>query len=257
MTENGPPPSPTPPPPGWYDDPWGESPKRWWDGTEWTHHRSDAGSVPTGPPGPAPAASLDAERASARWARGLMPWGGVAQAASAVTSALLFQELGDTFRESVDSGDISGVSGGNPTVSLISNVASMLLLAVGIVFLIWFYRALTVAAESGLPAKRGPGLGVAGFLIPIVNFWWPYRSMVDAMPAGHPAQPLILRWWLLYIAMSVLTIGVVVGALFSTAVMWILAIADVGVSLAGAFAARDVIDAVTAAHTTIRGENPS
>lgn len=186
-----------------------------------------------------------------------MPWGGVAQAVSAVTSALLFQELGDTFRESVDSGDVSGVSGGNPTVSLISNAASMLLLAVGIIFLIWFYRALTVAAESGLPAKRGPGLGVAGFLIPIVNFWWPYRSMVDAMPAGHPAQPLILRWWLLYVAMSLLTIGVVVAALFSTAVMWILAIADVGVSLAGAFAARDVIDAVTAAHTTMRSGDPN
>ncbi|MGI8661950.1 MAG: DUF2510 domain-containing protein [Acidimicrobiales bacterium] len=27
-------------PPGWYDDPWGAAPKRWWDGSTWSGHTS-------------------------------------------------------------------------------------------------------------------------------------------------------------------------------------------------------------------------
>jgi membrane protease YdiL (CAAX protease family) len=39
------PPTPAPgPPPGWYPDPWAQSPARWWDGREWT------GYVATAPP---------------------------------------------------------------------------------------------------------------------------------------------------------------------------------------------------------------
>jgi hypothetical protein len=36
----GQPAAPTAPPAGWYDDPHGDSGKRWWDGSAWTEHRN-------------------------------------------------------------------------------------------------------------------------------------------------------------------------------------------------------------------------
>ena len=39
------------PPPGWYSDPWGQQPWRWWDGTQWTGYAGatwDLGPVATG-----------------------------------------------------------------------------------------------------------------------------------------------------------------------------------------------------------------
>lgn len=36
-------------PPGWYADPWGAAPQRWWDGTQWTAHVSQPGA-PVGQP---------------------------------------------------------------------------------------------------------------------------------------------------------------------------------------------------------------
>lgn len=41
------------PEPGWYDDPTGESPQRWWDGERWTEHVSGT-SAPAAPPAPTP-----------------------------------------------------------------------------------------------------------------------------------------------------------------------------------------------------------
>lgn len=36
-------PSTSGPPAGWYDDPQGSARRRWWDGTKWTEHTTDAG----------------------------------------------------------------------------------------------------------------------------------------------------------------------------------------------------------------------
>ncbi len=43
------------PEPGWYDDPTGEAPQRWWDGERWTEHVSSPGT-PAVPPAPTPPA---------------------------------------------------------------------------------------------------------------------------------------------------------------------------------------------------------
>jgi len=39
-------PSPGMAPPGWHPDPSGQSRLRWWDGTQWTEHRSDGAAAP-------------------------------------------------------------------------------------------------------------------------------------------------------------------------------------------------------------------
>jgi hypothetical protein len=43
-------PPPTPPtvPPGWYPDPWGAAPLRWWDGRAWSWQTTAPGPPPTG-----------------------------------------------------------------------------------------------------------------------------------------------------------------------------------------------------------------
>lgn len=249
MADTPEPSPPTGPPPGWYDDPWNQSPKRWWDGTEWTHHTQTGGA---GRPGTDLRVRLEAEQASAKWARSLIIWGGVAQATSSVTSAIVMPDLVDDVRDSIDRGEVATATGGSPAANALNQIATLVLIAVGIIFLVWFYRALAFAADSGLPAKRTPGWGVAGFIIPIVNFWFPYRSAVDSLPAGHPALPLILRWWLLWIASGLLVIFVIVAAFFSAAAMWVVAALSVAVSMYAAFAARDVIDEITAAHTEMQ-----
>lgn len=43
MSQGQPPPPPQaspPPPPGWFPDPHGQAPLRWWDGSRWTEHTS-------------------------------------------------------------------------------------------------------------------------------------------------------------------------------------------------------------------------
>lgn len=48
------------PEPGWYDDPTGESPQRWWDGEQWTEHVSGAPTPPPPGPGADPGATMAA-----------------------------------------------------------------------------------------------------------------------------------------------------------------------------------------------------
>ncbi len=251
MSSPTPPPPPAGgPPPGWYDDPWGSPAKRWWDGSQWTGHVQAGG--PTVGFGPGLDQRLEDERRSARWARRAMLWAGPAQALAIVLNAFLFRDFADDFRKALDTNNSDAIDTiGSPGLSALSQLVGLAVLAAGIIFLIWFYRSLTLAREAGLPARRSPGLAVAGFIIPIVNLWWPYQSTIDALPAGHPAQPLVLRWWWMWIGTSISSVATVIVAFFSTAAMWIVAAAGVGLALSAAFAARDVIAEVFDAHAEL------
>lgn len=67
---------------------------------------------------------------------------------------------------------------------------------VGVVFLMWQYRAATTARILGYPARGSPGLGVGSWFIPVVNLWFPYLALRDLLPPGHGTRPLVLRTWL-------------------------------------------------------------
>jgi len=68
----------------------------------------------------------------------------------------------------------------------------------GIVFLVWQYRAATTARALGYPARRSPALGAWSWVIPVVNFWFPYQAIRDLLPPGHEVRTLVLRTWLCY-----------------------------------------------------------
>lgn len=193
---------------------------------------------------------LESERSAARWARLAMLWGGPAQALATFTSALLLRDFADDFRRALESdGEVRGLAdSGGAGLNLLNQLASLAFLAAGVLFLFWFYRSCTLAREAGLPARRSTGLALASWIIPVINWWWPYQSTVDTLPRHHPGQPQVLRWWLLWIGASSASLLVAVAAFFSVGAMWIVAAAGVGLSLAAAFAARDVIALVVSAH---------
>jgi hypothetical protein len=70
-------------------------------------------------------------------------------------------------------------------------------IAAEIVFLIWQYRAASVARQLGYPARHSPGWGVAFWFIPVVQFWMPYQAVRDCLPPGHPTRRIVLPVWIL------------------------------------------------------------
>jgi hypothetical protein len=140
------------------------------------------------------------------------------------------------------------------TVSWLGNLSQVGILVVGIFFLIWFHKAATLSRALGRPARRSPGWAVAGFLIPIVNFWFPYQSAIDMVPPGHPATDAVKRWWALWLTMSLMTFPIMAGMLLAPAVGWVLAIVGVGVVVLATSAAQRVVAAITEAQEQMAGQ---
>jgi hypothetical protein len=80
-----------------------------------------------------------------------------------------------------------------------------------ILFVVWFFL---MRRNTGLLApdrfSKGPGWAIAGWLIPLVNFWMPYRVAVDMWGAATPLPsdgepyraPLwpVNLWWALFVS---------------------------------------------------------
>jgi hypothetical protein len=89
-------------------------------------------------------------------------------------------------------------------------------IAAVVVACIWQYRAATASRALGFPARRSPGWGVGAWFVPIVNFWIPYGSIRDCLPAGDPQRAHVLRWWLAWVSGTLLTLVASLCAYFST-----------------------------------------
>ncbi len=209
------------PPAGWYPDPWRVTAQRWWDGRQWTPWEF--------PPAPSTGMST-AEVASARrtedriwkWARLAVCWYGLVFLLQAIT---VFALAGQ-FRGFIHSfmHDLQAARPGEPPtidlnafykVQVAGDVGEVLLLAVGIVFLIWQYNAARVARGLGYPARTSPGFGVASWFIPIVNLWFPYWALSDCLPPGHCLRPTALWAWFAYLGSGLLVAATAVTAYFS------------------------------------------
>ncbi len=222
-------------PPGWYPDPSGEKAWRWWDGLAWTAYASDptlptspgypgypvnqypASQYPAGPyhPGYGPAwiaapsahDRFDYEMKAVVWGK-LAFFGFVLLVAVALASAW---GEGTWFRRVIDqinTDTATGAATSNIDIQsgkLIYLSWGALLVDAGVytALLIWQYRAAKTAQLLQLPAKLSPGLGVGGWLIPVVNFWFPYQAIRDCLPPGHPGRKVVVTLWSFYIAMLV------------------------------------------------------
>jgi hypothetical protein len=114
--------------------------------------------------------------------------------------------------------------------------------------MIWLYRAAKLARKAYLPAKRDPVWAILGFIVPVVNFWFPYQVARDTLAPGDPRRRLAARWWTWYL-ISALGGGVVgIASVLSEGAGVVLAVADSIAYLLTAAYARKLIAAVGEAH---------
>jgi hypothetical protein len=83
------------------------------------------------------------------------------------------------------------------------------LLTAGVVFIVWLWRVRSnVEALAGPQTQRlGKGWAIGCWVCPIVNFWFPYRYVVDvwraSKPSGGGGDGLVLAWWLTFMGAGV------------------------------------------------------
>ncbi|RKN45692.1 DUF4328 domain-containing protein [Streptomyces hoynatensis] len=84
----------------------------------------------------------------------------------------------------------------------------LVLIATGVVFLVWFHRT-RVNAEVFAPAghRMSRGWSIGGWFTPVVNLWFPKRIANDIWRAStpwgrHPGLGLVTGWWVLWLCFS-------------------------------------------------------
>jgi hypothetical protein len=248
------------PPAAWYPDPAGSPGLRYWDGTAWTSHTA----YTEGPAAAAatvanedPARLLASEQNLARSLRVLLLFAGPALVVQIVAGALFARDFAPFYRQILENpnGQVTIDLPNSMGLSLVSNLASMVFLATGFVFIIWLGTASKLARAKGMELRRTPWVGAWSFVIPIVNYWWPYRATKDLFAADAPELGLVRRWWTLWVATKVLQMATGWCALFGAPDAVLIGVASVtaAVALAAALAARAVVGAVGRAHADLAG----
>jgi len=83
----------------------------------------------------------------------------------------------------------------------LDNAADITMLGLSILFVVWFYRARINAERHGYRQRRARGWAFWGWIVPIVNLWFPFQIMGDIWRAGLPAELrgetawLPALWW--------------------------------------------------------------
>jgi hypothetical protein len=168
---------------------------RYWDGEEWSGYLHVSAGAPL------PRDAVDAERRAARWVRLAWLMYPVVAIGSAIASLFTF----DWLLSHLDRlGSRRGFGSLGPWPAAIGGqIGGPLALAVVVVTVVWSYQAARAGETLGLPARRSPGWVVAGWLLPVINLWWPYQSVRDLATDRSELQPQLGWWWASY----VLTIG--------------------------------------------------
>lgn len=95
--------------------------------------------------------------------------------------------------------------------------AIIALIAAGVVFLVWLWRARQNAENLCMaPHRRARGWVVGSWICPVVNFWFPFMIVDDVYRASRPdnprdlvdlrtvpGSPLLGWWWGLWVTMWV------------------------------------------------------
>jgi Protein of unknown function (DUF2510)/Domain of unknown function (DUF4328) len=245
------PPSPSPsqtPPPGWYTDPWGQGPLRWWDGTTWSSHTSGSpsGQLPTNGPA-AVEKALVAERKAVLWL------GRVCLVAPVLTffSYLLmrsgFRTLVDDIKNSsLTSSQRSNFGTLGPAASFgqLLGLGSLALLGCEIW---WGVVATTTARALGLSTRREAGLAGASFIIPFVNLVWPYQTAVDVF--SNKSMAKAGTWWTMRLGGNLLATILFFVSIFVTGPTGIvLLLVSAGLLATGMYFERSLIARALAEH---------
>ncbi len=206
-------------PQGWYDDPWDPRALRWWDGSTWTgytdahfagSHAGDAVAVD----------SVRRAMGPGRVLAALLPLAPLGQVASLATSS---SGMRDLFRQVRDGETVTRAAADVTGWMAVGQVVSLLTVVVLVLRIVWMLRATRAARALDRPTRRSPGWAGAGWVLPLLNFWWPYQAVRDLVDDGGAHRRSLTWWWVTYL------VGTVGGALALMAT-WSLSVpASVGV----------------------------
>jgi hypothetical protein len=265
-------------PPGWYADPAGGPGQRWWDGYAWTE-ATVLPQAPAPPPPPPPGAtptwspsppsygggvpygagqtaqaSVGAELGMAPVGRFALAFTGIATLVNQITwmaETSQWRAFGHQIHLSMVAAahnQTAPVLTAPSSFGAVTSLVGLCAIAAIVFKCIWQYRAATAARALGLPARHSPGWGVGSRFVPIVNFWMPYQAVRDCLPANDPHRPLVLRWWLLALAMGLGNTLTIVGLLVATPVGVVFAVLTALAALAFLATAPKVVTSIAAAH---------
>jgi hypothetical protein len=83
----------------------------------------------------------------------------------------------------------------------LDRAADITIFGLGILFVVWFRRARINAERHDYRQRRARGWAFWGWIVPIVNLWFPFQIMGDIWRAGLPAEQrrkiawLPALWW--------------------------------------------------------------
>ena len=163
-----------------------------------------------GAPRPDPAKDLRDESNAAKWASRAMTIGAVLYVFYYVGFVLLMGWIVDRLSgfhsgsEQEQQEQFQHFAGEFFGSFALLEVIAVGLFAVQVVIIVWFYRAALVASRLSIPARRAPIWAAIGFVIPVVNFWFPYQAALDMLPAGHAGRRLVGWWWAGWLSQSLL-----------------------------------------------------
>jgi hypothetical protein len=78
----------------------------------------------------------------------------------------------------------------------LDKAADITIFGLSILFVLWFRRARINAERHGYRQRRARGWAFWGWIVPIVNIWFPFQIMGDIWRAGLPAGQRRKTAWL-------------------------------------------------------------
>jgi hypothetical protein len=215
---------------------------RWWDGVRWTEHTADwSGIRPVATRAPInqpdQATLLAREQKVAPWLRGLLLLWPIAVALSlgGVVSSI------DQIASGTDDSSL-------PTLWWVGQLGGLVGIAVTVLRVIWLYRAATLTRSLGFDTRRQPLHAAIGWLIPIINYWWPYQGVTDLFPVGERPDRRIAWWWVTSIASQLAIIVVIAVPFVPTPVAVLLVVGALAPAVASAALEMGLVGDAVAIH---------
>jgi len=243
------------PSPGWYRDPYAPAGLRWWDGRQWTQHAMQPDrTVPPAPPLPsAPPLPPYAGRNERLGRLAMLTW--------APVHLLNFGLLGLTFRRFLrdvmayadeaartPADQLGPFPVGSFVSMMVASLSGILVWVPLALLIIWTHRCATTALALRFPAEREPVWAVIGWIVPVINFWFPYQSVRDCLPPEDPARRDVLRWWLCYLGVSAGGVILIFLGAFDPTVFVVLLVALAAVAAVAVLLGFRVARAIDEAH---------